>query len=232
MECPEIVNFALHNYKESLKCLCAMRVVLIDNHDSFVYNIVGLLECIKREYPFRSLRWSVCRNDIVPTDIIDEADAVILSPGPGLPSEAGMLTEIVSRYVEIKPMFGICLGFQAIAEHFGARLIHLDSTRHGHKSFLCDIDESDSVVGSLAGTFPAVGRYHSWGVEKESLPQCLIATSADEEGNVMSFRHRSLPLYATQFHPESYISDCGISILRSFFEMVSRINIELKKSKP
>lgn len=197
-----------------------MRIELIDNHDSFVYNIVGLLERIKRENAFRSLMWHVSRNDVIPTAAIDEADAVILSPGPGLPSEAGDLARIIERYAETKPMFGICLGFQAIAEHFGGTLVHLDRTRHGHKSYLCDIDGSDAVMGCLSGTFPAVARYHSWGVEKESLPDCLVATSVDEEGNLMSLRHRTLPLYGTQFHPESYISDCGIMILRSFFENV------------
>lgn len=197
-----------------------MRIELIDNHDSFVYNIVGLLERIKQEDAFGSLTWHISRNDVIPVDAIDEANAVILSPGPGLPSEAGVLAEIVNRYAESKPMFGICLGFQAIAEHFGGILVHFDHARHGHKSYLCDIDESDAVMGCLSGTFPTVGRYHSWGVEKESLPDSLVATSVDEEGNLMSLRHRTLPLYATQFHPESYISECGIMILRSFFENV------------
>lgn len=195
-----------------------MRAVLIDNHDSFVYNIVGVLERIRSEESFGELTWNVVRNDTVPVEAIERADAVILSPGPGVPSEAGALMEIIGRYVGEKPMFGICLGFQAIAEHFGGKLINLAETRHGHLSHLCGIDASDPVMGGLKGTTPCVGRYHSWGVDRGTLPLCLIPTSVDEEGNLMSFRHRSLPVYGTQFHPESYISDCGEGILRSFFK--------------
>jgi len=216
-----MVNFAPCNSTTNCHIRrTAMRIELIDNRDSFVYNIVGLLEQIKRDPAFGSLTWNVSRNDLAATDSADSADALILSPGPGLPSEAGALAGIVDRYAERKPMFGICLGFQAIAEHFGAALIQTDCPRHGHRTHLSRIDLSDLVMGSLSGTFPAVGRYHSWVVEKESLPECLIATSVDEDGNLMSFRHHSLPLYATQFHPESYISDCGIVIMKSFFENV------------
>lgn len=200
-----------------------MRILIIDNYDSFVYNIVGLLREIRLGDAVDSLEWDVRLNDDVDLGDIPCYDAVILSPGPGLPCEAGKMPEILAQFAERIPMFGICLGFQAIAERFGGRLTQLPAPRHGHKSHLSRIDGSDPVMGHLAGREPAIGRYHSWVVDPGSLPAALVATSYDEEGNVMSLRHMRLPLFGTQFHPESIITDCGRSLLEAFFRHISTL---------
>ena len=195
-----------------------MRILIIDNYDSFVYNIVGLLREIRHGGAIPVLEWDVRLNDDVDLQEIPLYDAVILSPGPGLPCEAGKMPEVLERFAESIPMFGICLGFQAIAERFGGRLTQLPSPRHGHKSHLRNIDRSDPVTGPLADSCPAVGRYHSWIVDPASLPASLVATSYDEEGNIMSLRHVKHPLFGTQFHPESIISTHGRTILVAFLQ--------------
>lgn len=199
-----------------------MRVLIIDNHDSFVHNITGLLQSIRNhDDRFRGLRWDIALNDEADPETALLYDALILSPGPGLPSEAGRLMETVKACAGSVPMLGICLGFQAIAETFGASLRQLPSPRHGHPSRLTCIDEKDPLAGSLAGTTPVVGRYHSWIVDKDTLPPELTATSFDEEGNVMSLRHLTLPVFGTQFHPESVITDCGRRLLAAFLAIAS-----------
>lgn len=200
-----------------------MLILVIDNHDSFVYNIVGLLRQVRDHGDFPDLEWDVRMNDDVDVQEVERYDAVILSPGPGVPSEAGMMMEIIDRYVRYKPFLGVCLGFQAIAEYFGAALRLLAVPRHGHMSGLCLIDHDDPLVGHLHSTAPMVGRYHSWIVAPESLPSCLVPTSYDEEGNIMSLRHRDLPVFGTQFHPESVISDCGESLLSAFLRHVGLV---------
>lgn len=197
------------------------KLLLVDNHDSFVYNIVGLLERVRTIHSDLHFTWDVILNDQISIGDVASYDALILSPGPGIPSEAGKLMEIISVYANKLPILGICLGFQAIAESFGAHLVHLPVTRHGHPSRLIGIDPADPLLGKLATTSPTVGRYHSWGIAPTSLPDTLIATSFDEEGNLMSIRHRDLPLFGTQFHPESIISDCGLHILASYLKLVS-----------
>ena len=197
-----------------------MRLLIIDNHDSFVYNIVGLLrDCIRRGAV--SLSWTIEKNDAVSFDRLHEYDALILSPGPGLPSEAGSLMRVIDLCADTKPMLGICLGCQAIAEYFGASLRHLDRPRHGHLSHLTGIGSDDELMGVFASRDVAVGRYHSWVVSDESLPTQILVGARDEEGNIMSLRHVSLPIFGTQFHPESIVSGCGIDIMERFLSIVS-----------
>lgn len=198
-----------------------MRVLVIDNHDSFVYNIVGLLRQIRDHGDFPDLEWQVRMNDDVDIDAVADYDAVLLSPGPGVPSEAGRMMEILDRYVRNKPFLGVCLGFQAIAECFGGRLRNMSAPRHGHMSRLSHLDQDDPLLGQFGDDAPAVGRYHSWVVVPESLPSCLVPTSFDEEGNIMSFRHQDLLVFGTQFHPESIISDCGVRLLSAFLRLVA-----------
>lgn len=193
-----------------------MRILIVDNQDSFVYNIVGLLRKLRKQEFFAGLEWDVEPNDRVDPAVAASYDAVILSPGPGLPCEAGRLCSVISECAGRVPLFGVCLGFQAIAEHFGGRLCRLPSPRHGHRSRLCRVDPRDPAVGFLAGGSTSVGRYHSWVVDPSSLPEDLVATSYDEEGHIMSLRHRRLPVFGTQFHPESVISDCGERIMGAF----------------
>lgn len=198
-----------------------LRILIIDNYDSFVYNIIGLLGEIQSRGVVPDFEWRVVMNDAVDIKEAGEYDAIILSPGPGVPQEAGRMTEVLDKYVRCKPVFGVCLGFQGIAEYFGARLRQLPYPRHGHLSRLQDVDESDPLMGSLASGSAVVGRYHSWVVDEQTLPQELAATSFDEDGNLMSLRHRELPVFGTQFHPESIISDCGDRILEAFLKIAA-----------
>lgn len=197
-----------------------MRILVLDNYDSFVYNIIGLLRQINRDGFLPGLIWDVRLNDAVSIEEAGSYDAIILSPGPGIPCEAGKMPEIISQYADSIPMLGICLGFQAIAEHFGASLTRLSHPRHGHMSRLCRIDSNDPVIGILADKDTAVGRYHSWVADISSLPQDIVPTSYDEDGNLMSFRHRKYKLFGTQFHPESIITACGKELLVAFLSLV------------
>lgn len=199
-----------------------MKILVIDNHDSFVYNITGLLHTIRNKNVFPDFEWRIVLNDEVNPDDAMHYDGLILSPGPGIPEEAGNLMEVVQKCVGHVPILGICLGFQAIAESYGALLSRLSSPRHGHLSHLVNIDRQDPLIGALADSSPSVGRYHSWIVKPSSLPEELIPTSFDEEGNLMSFRHKILPLFGTQFHPESIITDCGQHIFKAFLSLVSK----------
>lgn len=196
-----------------------MRVLIIDNHDSFVYNIVGLLENIRRQSDFAGMEWMRVLNDDVSPESALDYDAIILSPGPGLPCEAGYLMPTLAECADRRPIFGICLGFQAIARHFGASLMRLPLPRHGHPGRLVAVDPHDPVIGCLAGEEHIIGRYHSWIVDPQSLPPSLIPSSYDDEGNVMSLRHRELPIFGTQFHPESIITDCGERIMTAFLHL-------------
>lgn len=192
-----------------------MNILIIDNYDSFVYNIVGLLrEC--RDRSCGGVDWRVVRNDDIPFAGLDGYDAVILSPGPGVPEEAGELMRLVDVAAGRLPMLGICLGHQAIAQYYGASLLQLSHPRHGHPSPLMDVDATDPVVGRCVGRDVTVGRYHSWTVDESTLPDSLTVTSRDEEGHIMSLRHRSQPVYGVQFHPESIITTCGHTLLQSF----------------
>ena len=186
-------------------------ILVIDNHDSFVYNAVQFL----REAP------GVGSVEVRPNDRIDLAalgsyDGILLSPGPGIPREAGMLPGAIDRIVRLRiPALGICLGHQALAEAFGAQLVQLAAPLHGHATTLRDVDFSDPLFRGMERA-PVVGRYHSWTVARRSLPEELVVTSCDEQGDVMSLRHRSLPLHGVQFHPESCISDCGERMFRNW----------------
>ena len=193
-----------------------MNILIIDNYDSFVYNIVGLLQRERAAAGGIRPDWDVVRNDVIPFGSLDRYDAIILSPGPGVPGEAGGLMRLVAEASHV-PMLGICLGHQAIAQHYGARLCQLAHPRHGHPSVLTDIDPADPLIGRCGdGRGVTVGRYHSWTVDETSLPSCLHVTSRDEEGHIMSMRHESLPTFGVQFHPESVITTCGRELLHDF----------------
>ena len=196
-----------------------MKILLIDNYDSFVYNIVGLLQRCRCEYP--DLEWDVVMNDEVSPCDAERYDAIILSPGPGLPSESGRLSEMIRHCAAIHPMLGVCLGCQAIAEVFGSSLRQLDMPRHGHCSILRDVDADDPIVGFCYDGNGIVGRYHSWVIDESSLNRDvpMVISSRDEEGNIMSVRHRSLPIFGVQFHPESIITNCGERMLKNFLAL-------------
>lgn len=187
------------------------RILVIDNNDSFVYNAVQLL----RE---AEARVEVRRSDSLEGVLLSEYDGVLLSPGPGLPSEAeGLMAGIDAIEKAGISVLGICLGHQALAQHFGARLLNMEAPLHGHASRLSIVDRQDPLLRGLREP-SLVGRYHSWVVDPASLPAELSVSSYDEQGNIMSLRHRSRPVYGVQFHPESCISNCGGQIIRNWLD--------------
>ena len=190
-----------------------VHLLVIDNRDSFVYNVVELLRSLPE------LTFEVIPEGELELSSLPEHDGLILSPGPGVPSEFPRMQALIRAEAGIKPILGICLGHQALAEHYGATLVQLPAPRHGHASALVVIDPADSLVGAIPmGSL--VGRYHSWAVDEASLPTCLVPTAycADAgEGRVlMAMRHRTEPVWSVQFHPESMISEHGRAYLSAF----------------
>jgi anthranilate synthase component 2 len=183
-----------------------MKLALIDNYDSFTYNLVHYFESMLEE------RVDVITNDDQRLDDLSMYDAIVLSPGPGLPEASGRLMDVITRYATSKKILGVCLGHQALALHFGAKLENLDQVKHGESTPIQLLVENDSLFHGI--TFPMqVGRYHSWVVSKHGLPICLSVTTKDESGNIMSFRHKSLDIQAVQFHPESILTPNGKQLL-------------------
>lgn len=187
------------------------KLLVIDNYDSFVFNIVQLLRESAAAPGFE-----VVRNDQIPLEHLEGYGGILLSPGPGLPSEAGDLMRLIHICRHSHPMLGICLGHQALAEAFGSALYQLPRPLHGHRTELKITDRADPLFAGLAGRRLLVGRYHSWVVDPATLPSELVASSCDEEGHIMSFYHRTLPIHGLQFHPESYISNCGKELLENW----------------
>ena len=190
-----------------------VHLLVIDNRDSFVYNVVELLRSLPE------LTFEVIPEGELELSSLPEHDGLILSPGPGVPSEFPRMQTLIRVEAGVKPILGICLGHQALAEHYGAMLVQLPAPRHGHASALVVIDPADSLVGAIP-TGSLVGRYHSWAVDEASLPTCLVPTAycADAgEGRVlMAMRHRTEPVWSVQFHPESMISEHGRAYLSAF----------------
>ncbi len=189
-----------------------MNILMLDNYDSFTYNLVQIVEEILDQ------EIAVFRNDAISPEAINNYDAIILSPGPGLPSEAGIMPEVIKRYAPEKPILGVCLGHQAIGEAFGARLQNLDKVYHGVATPMYLSGESDPVLEGLTHPFEA-GRYHSWVVDGATLPDSLVVTATDREGRIMAMRHRSYPTYGLQFHPESIMTPDGRQMLTNFLEV-------------
>lgn len=184
-----------------------IKVALIDNYDSFTYNLRQLLEEEGTEV-------TVMRNDRFELDTLKTFDKLVLSPGPGIPDEAGLLKAVITAYAPTKPILGICLGEQAIGEVFGAQLVNLDQVFHGVQTPV-SICSPDYVFDHLPQTIEA-GRYHSWVVANESLPDVLVVTALSPEGQIMALRHRDFDVHGIQFHPESVLTPCGRTIIRNF----------------
>lgn len=185
-------------------------ILVIDNYDSFVYNLVHYLEAL-------DCKVTVRRNDELVLEEVAGYDKILLSPGPGIPDEAGLLKQIISTYAPTKSIFGVCLGQQAIAEVFGGTLFNLSKVFHGISSRIKIAVENEALFEGLEKELE-VGRYHSWMVDLR-LPACLEATSFDEQGQIMSLRHRKFDVRAVQFHPESVLTPCGKRILKNWVNM-------------
>ena len=194
--------------------LFKMKILIFDNYDSFTYNLVHLVEKITHQ------KVDVYRNDKIPLEKIKEYDKIILSPGPGIPSEAGLLLPLIKEYAPSKSILGVCLGHQAIAEAFGAQLTNLSSVFHGVATPVTTVNGQQSTVNSalfkgLLQTFP-VGRYHSWIVSKENFPSSLEITAEDENGFIMGLQHKTYDVQGVQFHPESVLTPDGEKIMRNW----------------
>lgn len=185
------------------------RVLVVDNYDSFVYNLVQIL----REDPLCS--FEVVTNDQIPFNRLDEFDCLLLSPGPGIPEEAGDLLALIDRCYRSHAILGVCLGHQAIGQYFGAKLEQMSSPKHGHPSALQIRDHQDRLYKQVNEPIQ-VGRYHSWLLSTDSFPDCLHITATDGEGHIMSFSHKQLPIYGVQFHPESIMTPQGSIMIRNF----------------
>ncbi|MBT8268652.1 MAG: aminodeoxychorismate/anthranilate synthase component II [Flavobacteriaceae bacterium] len=183
-----------------------IKVLMIDNYDSFTYNLVHYLEDLGCDV-------TVMRNDKLVLEDVKPFDKIVLSPGPGIPDEAGLLKSIISKYASTKSILGVCLGQQAIGEVFGGSLINLDQVFHGVATTVRIVKE-DSLFKGLDEKIE-VGRYHSWVVNPE-LPSDLEATSYDEDGQVMSLRHKTFDVKGVQFHPESVLTPGGKQILKNW----------------
>lgn len=185
-----------------------MRILLIDNYDSFTHNLLHYLEKVT------DIPVDVIRNDVINLDAVEHYSAIVLSPGPGLPEEAGFLMPLINRFKTSKKILGVCLGHQAIAMSYGANMTNLPKVAHGIASTI--------QITNTAGLFKGcprqinVGRYHSWTIKEADLPLVLKTDAIDSENNVMAFRHESLPLYGVQFHPESILTEFGEEMIRNW----------------
>ncbi len=187
-----------------------MKILVFDNYDSFTYNLVHLVEKILH------LKVEVFRNDEISLDKVGEYDKIILSPGPGIPEEAGLLLPLIRRYAPHSSILGVCLGHQAIGQAFGGKLHNLETVYHGVAMPLKDIDQESSLFKGVSNG-EEVGRYHSWIVQDEDLPAALKVTARDENGHIMALEHREFDVKGVQFHPESVLTPCGETIMRNWF---------------
>jgi len=190
-----------------------MKILVFDNYDSFTYNLLHLVEKIIHE------KVDVYRNDQIALEKIKEYDKIILSPGPGIPSEAGLLLPLIKEYAATKPILGVCLGHQAIGEAFGGTLENLSTVYHGVatpvKVKSDHTKANNDVFNELPGILE-VGRYHSWVVSKENFPAILEITAEDENGLIMGLRHKTFDVQGVQFHPESVLTPDGEKMLRNW----------------
>ena len=186
-----------------------MNILLLDNYDSFTYNLVHLLE------QSEEVNVKVLRNDEMAIEYATQFDKIVLSPGPGIPDEAGILKPLIKALAGKKSMLGVCLGLQAIAEVFGGTLYNLNKVQHGVASETKVIDKNEVLFRNLPAQFKT-GRYHSWMVDKAQLPSCLRITSVDASDQIMSLRHDTFDICGVQFHPESVLTEYGKQMIANW----------------
>lgn len=186
-----------------------MKILLFDNYDSFTYNLYQLLEQLT------NAKIDVFRNDEITLEDIRRYDRIVISPGPGIPSESGILMPMLKEYASEKSILGVCLGEQAIGETFGARLINMKKVFHGVALPVRILNPDNVLFKGIPDGFQA-GRYHSWIVSEEDFPDCLEITAKDEEGYIMALRHKTYDVCGVQFHPESVLTPEGRKILNNW----------------
>ena len=182
-------------------------ILVIDNYDSFTYNLVHYLEDL-------DCKVTVARNDQIELEAVEAFNKIVLSPGPGIPDEAGLLKSIIKKYAKTKSILGVCLGMQAIGEVFGAKLKNLSTVYHGIQTKV-KVNSKKELLFKDLGPDIQVGRYHSWVIE-DDLPDCFEITSLDENGQIMAIRHKELDVKGVQFHPESVLTPDGKKMLKNW----------------
>ncbi len=186
-----------------------MKIIIIDNYDSFTYNLVHAIRKISGEDV------KVVRNDEVTLEELEEYDKIVLSPGPGLPSESGLLIPVIREFASRKSILGVCLGHQAIGEVFGGKLLNMNKVLHGIATPVNVISRSTTLFDGMPDQFEA-GRYHSWIVDNDGFPECLEITSVDNENRIMSLRHKEFQVEGVQFHPESVLTPLGEKLIENW----------------
>ncbi len=186
-----------------------MKILILDNYDSFTYNLVHYIEEIIDD------KVDVYRNDQISLEEVEKYDKIVLSPGPGIPNEAGILKPLIETYGKTKSILGVCLGCQAIAEVYGGKIINMNQVYHGVARPVNIEDRNDYIYNNIPSPFMA-GRYHSWVVDDTELPSNLTITSRDENGLVMGVRHNEYDVRGVQFHPESILTEHGKELIRNW----------------
>ncbi len=204
-----VIGTLIKSYLYPVYNSMATKILVFDNYDSFTYNLVHLVEKILHT------KVDVRLNDQLNMEDVKKYDKIILSPGPGLPNEAGSLLPLIREYAASKSILGVCLGMQAIAESFGANLFNLDTVYHGMSSPLTLTGKDENLFNGIKSG-EQVGRYHSWMVAEEGLPDCFDISARDDQGRIMALCHKSLDLRGVQFHPESVLTPNGEIILRNW----------------
>lgn len=189
-----------------------MKTIIIDNYDSFTYNLVHIVQDLLKE------EITVKRNDEFELEDLVEYDKIILSPGPGIPEDAGLLKAVIEKYGPTKQIFGVCLGLQAIGEVYGAQLKNLDKVFHGIQTTMQQTSSPSPIFRDLPEEFLA-GRYHSWVIDKESDTSQFHITAKDEKGEIMAIQHKDYEVYAVQFHPESIMTPEGTLMIENFLKL-------------
>lgn len=187
-----------------------MKLLVLDNYDSFTYNLVHLIEKVS------DVSFDVIRNDKISLSQINSYDKILLSPGPGLPKNAGIMPHLLNQYGTSKNILGVCLGLQAIGENYGATLKNLNKVVHGIATPIQIINQ-DILFKNCPDNF-MVGRYHSWVIDSNSIPKDLIITAIDTDGNIMALKHKTHQVRGVQFHPESILSQYGETIIKNWIE--------------
>ncbi|SEG55125.1 anthranilate synthase component 2 [Halpernia humi] len=185
------------------------KILVLDNYDSFTYNLVQMIEEIVGE------KIDVFRNDEIALEEVEKYDKIILSPGPGIPEESGILLDLIKTYSPTKSIFGVCLGLQAIGEAFDGKLINLSEIFHGVATDVKILNNNTEIFKNFPETFEA-GRYHSWAVSPENFPEELEITAVDKDEMIMALQHKTYDVQAVQFHPESILTPKGREILENF----------------
>ncbi|MBL4594866.1 MAG: aminodeoxychorismate/anthranilate synthase component II [Flavobacteriales bacterium] len=185
------------------------KILILDNYDSFTYNLLHYVEANP------NFQVDVFRNDEISLDDVSNYETIILSPGPGLPKDAGILKDLIKKYAPTKKILGVCLGMQAIGEVCGGTLINLDNVFHGVATPIEVLDQADLLFKNLPKSFD-VGRYHSWVIDNKGFPEELKITSIEENGQIMSLKHNNYNVYGVQFHPESILTEHGKEMITNF----------------